>query len=81
MVRMLPRDQGLRAKTGTPAHRQDGTLDDIAETLAELGLVAVPLKPTMEQIVAGTAAAGVSVDQAWRAYSAMLRAAEETPKG
>lgn len=55
--------------------RRDDPLGGLAAILAEHGMVAVPVKPTMKQIVAGMSAAGVTVDEAWRVYSAILDAA------
>jgi len=36
---------------------------------------AVPEKPTLEMLAAGSAAGGVSVEAAWNIYQAMLKAA------
>lgn len=47
-------------------------VDHMISDLLAQGLVVVPMKPTMEQIIAATAAAEVTVEQAWQVYTAML---------
>lgn len=51
-----------------------GALDTV-EALANAGTRAVPEKPTLEMLAAGSRAGGVSVETAWGIYQAMLRTA------
>lgn len=42
----------------------------------EIGLVQVPSKPTAAMLAAGSRAAGVSVEAAWKIYRAMIQKGE-----
>lgn len=46
----------------------------MVDAMTSSGLTAVPVKPTMEMLLAGARAGGVSVEAAWSIYMAMLRA-------
>ncbi len=48
---------------------------DTVEALANAGTRAVPEKPTLEMLAAGSRASGVSVETAWEIYQAMLKTA------
>lgn len=47
---------------------------DMVDTMTANGLTAVPVKPTADMLLAGARAGGVSVEQVWSIYMAMLRA-------
>lgn len=47
---------------------------DMVDMMACCGLTAVPVKPSMDMLLAGARAGGVSVETAWTIYMAMLRA-------
>lgn len=51
-----------------------GALDTV-EALANAGARAVPEKPTLEMLAAGSRAGGVSVKTVWGIYQAMLKTA------
>ena len=46
-----------------------------ADNLDSNGLMPVPTKPSAAMLAAGSQAGDVSVEQAWRIYQAMVRAA------
>ncbi len=48
---------------------------DTVEALASAGARAVPEKPTLEMLAAGSRAGAVSVETAWNIYQAMLKTA------
>ncbi len=48
---------------------------DTVEALASAGTCAVPEKPTLEMLAAGSRAGAVSVETAWNIYQAMLKTA------
>ncbi len=48
---------------------------DTVEALANARTRAVPEKPTLEMLAAGSRAGGVSVGTAWEIYQAMLKTA------
>ncbi len=51
-----------------------GALDTV-EALASAGTRAVPEKPTLEMLAAGSRAGAVSVETVWDIYQAMLKTA------
>lgn len=75
MGRGALRNPVIRIRSNEQEQTNRTTGRDLADEMAERGLVAVPMKPTMDQIIAATAAADVTVEQAWRVYTAMLAAA------
>jgi len=48
----------------------------VVEQMGVHGLTAVPVKPSMDMLLAGARAGAVSVETAWNIYTAMLRSAE-----
>ncbi|MEE8445329.1 MAG: hypothetical protein V3S44_08250 [Alphaproteobacteria bacterium] len=48
---------------------------DTVEAIANAGMRAVPEKPTLEMLAAGSRTGGVTVETAWDIYQAMLRTA------
>ncbi|WP_119679669.1 hypothetical protein [Indioceanicola profundi] len=48
----------------------------VVESMGSHGLTAVPVKPTMEMLLAGARAGDISVEAAWTVYTAMLKASE-----
>lgn len=61
------------SKSATAATLCDG-LGTVKPTCRP-GARAVPEKPTMEMLAAGSVAGGVSVETAWNIFQAMLKAA------
>jgi len=49
---------------------------DVLEQMCAQGLSAVPVKPSMEMLLAGAQAGGISIETAWNVWTAMLRAAD-----
>ncbi len=45
------------------------------DSMTESGIVAVPFKPTLEMLTAGSRAGGISVEKVWEIYRAMICAA------
>ena len=60
-------DERERTGTGSALSLDERSPD------AEIGLIQVPSKPTAAMLAAGSRAAGVSVEAAWRIYRAMIQ--------
>jgi hypothetical protein len=71
---MSPTALGDRAPVASTAGRTEDELDfalDVVEALNRQGLMAVPVKPTQDMLLAGVAAGAGSAETALRIWQAM----------
>lgn len=68
-------DAQARGETADLSPTLARALHSVAE-MGSLGITAVPVKPTMEMLLAGARTGGITVETTWAVYTAMLRAAD-----
>jgi len=65
----------MNAITGMVLKERSLVSESSPTLAADAGFAAVPLKPSVAMLAAGTRAGGVSVEAAWKIYLAMVKAA------